>query len=125
VLSETDEHRATKQSFVLDCALTIQREEDKMQRISRTTLALTVASGVVAVVALAVGGGGPGDPVDTSRCLAIYFYLIQIVVLTLVICISRCNEDRNCEVRCVRLFFYLFILVNVLLLLCLLGERFL
>ncbi|MDQ3730869.1 MAG: hypothetical protein M3329_02635 [Pseudomonadota bacterium] len=95
-----------------------------MQGIPKATLGLAVASGVVAVVALAVGGGGPGDPVDTSRCLAIYFYLMQIIVLTLVICFFRCDEDRNCEVRCVRLFFYLFILVNVLLILCLLGSRF-
>jgi hypothetical protein len=95
-----------------------------MQGLSRTTLGSAVASGVAAVIALTVGGGGPGEPVDTSQCLAIYFYLIQIIVLTLVICFFRCDEDRNCEVRCVRLFFYLFILVNVLLILCLLGSRF-
>lgn len=125
MLSKADEHCAAKRSFAIDFASPIQREENQMQRISRTTLGLVVASGLAAVIALATGsGGGPGEPVDTGRCLAIYFYLIQIVVLTLLVCILRCDEDRNCEVRCVRLFFYLFILVNILLILCLLGERF-
>lgn len=87
-----------------------------MQQVSKPLVSTAIGSSVLAAAAQSIGGtGGQFDP---AHCIAIYFFLVQAVVITFAICILRCDQNANCESRCVRLFFILTIIVNVFLLIC-------
>lgn len=87
-----------------------------MQGVSKPMIGAAIGSSVLAIAAQSVGGsGGQFDP---AHCIAVYFFLVQLVVITFAVCILRCDQNANCESRCVRVFFYMFITLNILLLLC-------
>jgi hypothetical protein len=49
---------------------------------------------------------------------------MQALVLALIVCLLRCDDDGKCQVRCIHLFLYLFIVVELFLISCLLGSRY-
>ncbi len=89
-----------------------------MRRLSTPLWAALVVAVVTAVALAATGlnlGGGPGR---FQACLFLIDFIIAIAVAIALVCIRRCDEDRDCVVECFRTFILMIILVPILIIAC-------